>query len=102
MTPTRAQNRVRKKYGVGKGQLLARMRALRDVLYTYATDAAYRQVVHWESRRKAFRAIDLLSADSVIAAAYREAEKEEEVRDVKGRGHDRERSGGKDAAGAIQ
>ncbi len=77
VTPTRAQNRVRKKYGVGKGELRARMRKLRSLLYTYATQAAYYKVVHWESRRRALRAVDLLSADSVIAAAYRDVEKKD-------------------------
>ena len=84
MTPTRAQNQVRKKYGVGKGDLLARMRKLRSLLSAYATQAAYYKVVHWKSRRRALRAVDLLSEDSVIAAAYREAEKEKEVDDGRG------------------
>lgn len=79
---TEAQNRIRKQYGVRKGELHKRMRLNRQEL----TDLAFR--AQWPSgwTEKFFNAkvalrmhalVDALAADSVIAAAYAKAEREE-------------------------
>jgi len=74
MSPTRAQNRVRREYGIGKGKLLAEMRELRDKLYRFATDATWLKAPDEMATERAHKRVDDLAAFSRIAAAYREAE----------------------------
>lgn len=78
MTVRKAQNRVRKQYGIGKTKLHKRMRRRRDELVTLADKAQY---PHWitgafdaETKQRMHDLVDQLGADSVIATAYREAE----------------------------
>lgn len=85
MSVRKAQNRVRKKYGIGKGKLHKRMRANRDKLSQCCQLAQYGE--NWwagtefteETIREMHALVDDLAADSIIATAYREAEKESQT-----------------------
>lgn len=81
MSPTKAQNRVRKQYGIGKTKLHKRMSKNRTTLATLAYSAQWPGA--WAGKFDAERIqemhalVDDLAADSIIAAAYKEAERGE-------------------------
>lgn len=77
MSPTKAQNRVRKQHGIGKGALHKRMSRNRRALSTFAWAAQW--PYGWsgpfttETKRRMHELVDALAADSIIAAAYEKA-----------------------------
>ena len=80
MSVRKAQNRIRKRHGIGKGKLHERMSAARSGLANLACRAQWPR--GWSGtfhrRRDVQRMHDLvdqLGADSVISRAYVEAEK---------------------------
>lgn len=81
MSPTKAQNRIRKQCGIGKGRLHTRMCRNSEALGHYAERAQWPgrwgEVFDEAVRQKMHELVDLLAADALIATAYREAEKKE-------------------------
>jgi len=79
MSVRKAQNRIRKQYGVGKTALHKRMSSNRTELATLAYSAQWSDA--WAGKFDAERhermhyLVDALAADCIIATAYREAEK---------------------------
>lgn len=79
MSVRKAQNRVRKQYGIGKGALHKRIRATRDALYKSCLAAEWGKAT-WAgeftegTRQRMHELVDELATDAVIATAYREAE----------------------------
>jgi len=78
MSPTKAQNRVRKQYGIGKGKLHKRMSRNHTTLSTLAYAAQWpgssAGKFDAETKQRMHDLVDQLAADSIIAAAYGEAE----------------------------
>ncbi len=78
MSVRKAQNRVRKKYGIGKTVLHKRMSANRHELEVLAYSAQWPG--EWAGtfdekvKREMHKLVDALAADSIIATAYRKAE----------------------------
>lgn len=70
----KAQNRVRRQYGIGRTQLLARMNAHYSTLLKFCFDATWEKPVDCDTKDRVHWLIDSLAADSIIATAYREAE----------------------------
>jgi len=77
MSPTRAQNRVRKHWGVGKGALHRRMLAARRRLVAFWEYAIWQGVVDADLLAEAYLDLEGLAADSIIAADYRDVEKKD-------------------------
>ncbi len=81
MSPTKAQNRVRKEYGIGKTELHKRMSANRMTLTTLAYAAewpsSWAGTFDAEMHEKMHYLVDALAADCIIATAYTEAERVE-------------------------
>jgi len=82
VSPTRAQNAVRRQYGIGKGKLHKRMSKSQTELNTRVWDARWRGEVRQSNKCRMHALVDAIAADSIIAAAYREAEREEEEIDI--------------------
>jgi len=79
---TKAQNCVRKQYGVRKGELHERMRLNRQELADLALRAQWPsgwtdRFFNAEVALRMHNLVDALAADSIIAAAYAKAEREE-------------------------
>jgi len=77
MSPTRAQNRVRKHWGIGQGALHRRMRETHKRLYQFGRAARWSQVIDADMLAEALLDVEGLAADSIIAADYRDVEKKD-------------------------
>jgi len=79
MSLRKAQNRVRKQHGIGKTALHKRMSSNRTDLSTFAYNAEYSGTwggpFNAATVERMHELVDALGADSIIAAAYREAER---------------------------
>lgn len=79
MSVRKAQNRVRKEYGIGKGKLHKRMSRNHTTLSTLAYQAqwgdAWTRKFDDETIQEMHALVDDLASDSIIATAYREAER---------------------------
>lgn len=94
MSPTKAQNRIRKQYGIGKTKLHKRMSRNRTTLSTLGYQAewgdAWAPKFDDETIQEMHALVDDLAADSMIATAYREAEhsaRSESTERVNPKGH---------------
>ena len=83
MSPTKAQNRIRKQHGIGKTKLHKRMSRNRTTLSTLAYQAewgdAWARKFDDETIQEMHALVDDLAADSIIATVYREAERESQT-----------------------
>lgn len=81
MSVRKAQNRLRKQYGIGKTKLHKRMSRNRTTLSTLGYQAewgdAWARKFDDETIQEMHALVDDLAADSMIATAYREAEQAE-------------------------
>ncbi|MCK4299402.1 MAG: hypothetical protein KAX80_07710 [Planctomycetes bacterium] len=77
MSPTRAQNAVRRHWGIGKGALHRRMVAARKRLVVFWEYAIWQGVVDADMLAEALLDVEGLAADSIIAADYRDVEKKD-------------------------
>lgn len=79
MSVRKAQNRVRKKYGIGKTKLHRRMAENRRDLQALAYNTQWpggwgRKMFDADQHQQMHDLVDALAADSIIATAYRKAE----------------------------